>query len=335
MVELVVNGIDRQVLERAYRQVGSAAYPPELMLKMVLFEILDGRTSPAQWCRDARTSLPLCWLGRGIQPSRSAWYAFRDRIGSVVSDVHQVLIQQAVQEGFVDPQRGVLDGTTIRACASRHRMIPQETLLRRREELRTAIAQDARQEPPGAPLPAWMAKTPYGRSEQAIRYDQAHAILQARLEENAKKPKDKRLEERRVLVSTSDPQAPPGRDKEKIFTPLYTVEFLVEPSSRLVLSWDVFAQATDTGTLAPMIDLTQQVVAGALKSVSADAAYGTLLDLQACDERGIELFAPVQENSFTQAKRAAKPTAQIPREQFQWLTVEQTYVCPQGHRLDY
>ena len=62
-----------------------------------------------------------------------------------------------------------------------------------------------------------------------------------------------------------------------------------------------------------MLDLTQQIVAGALKSVTADASYATLLDVQACQERGIELFAPVQEKSFTAAKRQAKPLVQISR----------------------
>ena len=329
----MVNGIDPQVLEGAYRQVGSAAYPPDLMLKIALFEILEGRTSPAQWHRDAQVNLPLAWLGRGIRPSRTAWYNFRDRMGRVLPEVHRRLIQQAMREGLVDPQQGVLDGTAIRACASRHRLIHQETLTRRREELRAAMAQDARQESP-ATLPAWMAKTTSGRWEQSIRYDQAQEVLQVRLQENAKKPKDKRLEERRVLINPSEPEAPPGRDKEKVFSPLYTTEFLVEPSSLLIVSWEVFAQATDTGTLAPMLDLTQQIVAGALKSVTADASYATLLDLQACQQRGIELWAPVQENSFTAAKRAAKPRTQIPREQFTWLADEQTYVCPQGHRLD-
>ncbi|MCY2993768.1 MAG: hypothetical protein NTY19_38725 [Planctomycetota bacterium] len=46
--------MDRSLLEEAYRGVGSAAYPPELMLKMVMFETLEGRCSPAQWCRDTR-----------------------------------------------------------------------------------------------------------------------------------------------------------------------------------------------------------------------------------------------------------------------------------------
>ena len=112
----MVNGIDPQVLEGAYRQVGSAAYPPDLMLKIALFEILEGRTSPAQWHRDAQVNLPLAWLGRGIRPSRTAWYNFRDRMGRVLPEVHRRLIQQAMREGLVDPQQGVLDGTAIRAA---------------------------------------------------------------------------------------------------------------------------------------------------------------------------------------------------------------------------
>ena len=188
------------------------------------------------------------------------------------------------------------------------------------------MAQDARQESP-ATLPAWMAKTTSGRWEQSIRYDQAQEVLQVRLQENAKKPKDKRLEERRVLINPSEPEAPPGRDKEKVFSPLYTTEFLVEPSSLLIVSWEVFAQATDTGTLAPMLDLTQQIVAGALKSVTADASYATLLDLQACQQRGIELWAPVQENSFTAAKRRPNPEPRFRgSNSLGWPTSKPTFV---------
>jgi hypothetical protein len=171
--------------------------------------------------------------------------------------------------------------------------------------------------------------------EQAHRFEQAKEILDERIQENAKKPKDKRLPENRVQVSTSEPEAPLGRDKEKVFCPLYTTEFMVEPSSLLVISWDVFAQATDTGTLAPMIDRTQQMVDGKLEKVIADAGYVSVFDLQACQQRNVELVAPVQENAFTKQKQAEANTNKIGRDQFRWSPTEQTYVCPQGHQLDY
>ncbi len=334
IVEEGVKRLDRSLLEEAYRGVGSEAHPPELMLKMVMFEILEGRCSPAQWWRDAHDHQALHWLGRGVQPSRTAWYDFRDRMGTVIQTVHASQVRQAIEEDLVSPEKGVQDGTTVRACASRHRMVNRKTLFRRQAVLYAAIAGDLSTASPEE-LPSWMAGTFSGRLEQVAQFVRAAEKLDQRIAENAKKPKDKRLPEDRVVVSLSDPEAYPGRDKEKVFCPLYTPQFVVEPNSLLVLAWDVFAQATDTGTLAPMIDRTKAIVGDRFKEMMADSSYATLLDLLACQARDVELLAPVQENSFTQQKRAKKGTPANNREQFTWCPELQTFICPQVHPLDY
>ncbi len=336
IVSEAVDRLDLDTLEGAYHGVGDAAYPPRLMLKIMLFEILEGHLSPAQWFRNAPVHKALLWLGRGIQPSRTAFYTFRDRMGLVIDRLHQQMIQETLTEHNIEPHTGVLDGTTLRAFASRHRLVNHERLERRVERIRAQIEADRLgTENASEELPKWMAKTQTGRMEQARRLEQAKEILDQRIQENSKKPKDKRLKESRVQVSVSEPEAPLGRDKEKVFCPLYTTEYMVEPSSLLIISWDVFAQATDTGTLAPMIDRTQQVVDGKLKKTIADAGYVSVLDLQACEQRMVELIAPVQENSFTTQKQVKATSDKIGRDQFHWLPSELTYVCPQGHRLDY
>jgi hypothetical protein len=263
-------------------------------------------------------------------------YNFRDRVGHVIQDVHAAMVRQAIAEGLIDPKEGVQDGTTIRACASRHRTINRKVLVRRQEELHAAIAQDKTGQPP-VTTPQWMAKTPRGRQQQAERYATAREKLEIRLSENARRPKDKRLEENKVTISTTDPEAPLGRDKEKVYCPLYTPQFLVEPDSRVPLAFEVFAQATDAGTLPLLLDAAAQVTGHQLDAVAADAAYATLLDLQECAKRDVELFAPVQENDFTEKKRAQRgmEEARIDRQAFTWLPEERTYACPQGHRLDY
>ena len=76
-----------------------------------------------------------------------------------------------------------------------------------------------------------------------------------------------------------------------VFCPLYTTQLMVEPSSLLILSYEVFSQNHDAGTLPPMADKTQAVLGHHLSVIIADKAYATLLDLRACDERGIELIA--------------------------------------------
>jgi transposase len=333
-LEQYIDSQDLSALEESYWGVGSEAYRPDLFLKIALYEILEGRRSPAQWARDVKENIILQWLGRGIQPCRTALYNFRDRLADTIGDVHKGMVHQAVREGLMDPREGVLDGTATRACASRHRVVNRSVLERRRGELQAALELDQAGQPPAA-VPGWMAKTAGGRQKQSQRFAKAQAVLDQRLQANGQRPKDKRLAENKVTVSTSDPEAVMGRDKEKTFCPLYTSQFVVEPDSLVILAFEVFAQATDAGTLGPMLDKTAEVIGRQLDAMTTDAGYVSVLDLQECKDRGVELFGPVQENDFTEKKRAAHTESRIEREQFTWLPEEAVYLCPEGHRLNY
>ena len=334
MIDAFVDQLDQTALNQCYAGVGSLAHRPDLMLKMVLYENLEGRRSPAQWAYDIPINDALRWLGQGIQPSRSALYNFRDRIDAAVFALHAAAVQQAMAEGFTVADHGVLDGTAIRACASRHRLVHEEKLRRRLEELSAAVNRDLAVQPVES-RPYWMAATPVGRQGQLQRYRRAEVQLADRLARNQERPKDKRLPCKQVRVSLSDAEAPLGRDKEKVFCPLYTAQFVVAPDSLLILSFDVFAQPTDAGTLPPMLDRTAVVTGRKLDQIDTDAGYCSVLDLQACQARGVQLVAPVQENDFTARKRAQAENPQIGKDQFQWLPEEQTYACPKGHRMNY
>src|SRR5262249_27360991 len=128
--------------------------------------------------------------------------------------------------------------------------------------------------------------------------------LADRLATNQERPKDKQLPRAKIKISVTDPEAPLGRDKEKVFCPMYTAEFVVDTASLLILSFDVFPQVTAAGTLAPMLDRTKEVTGSMLIQISTDALYASLLDLQECQKREVRLVAPVQENDFTAEKRA-------------------------------
>ena len=139
-----------------------------------------------------------------------------------------------------------------------------------------------------------------------------------------------------MCVSLSDPEAPLSRDKEKVFGPLYTAQYLTDYRTRLVLGFEVTATATDVGTLVPMLDKVQPLVGGAIRKVCTDSNYATVLELRACQECNIDLIALVQENSWTEQKRQRKGTVVASNKQdFVWLAEQQTYRCPQGHQLEY
>ena len=337
IVEAAVNQWETTVLEHCYQHGGSAAYPPLLMLKLALYEILRGQGSPHAWARDVRENEPLRWLVRGITPSSRACYRFRDRAGKFIEALHAQLICQVFAEGLVQPRQAAQDGTMFRGGASRHRLVNQKTLNKRRPLLEAAIEADQHEQPLPRPQPNWMPTTPAGRRQLQERMVRAGTALDQRLAHNARRRKSHRLQEDHVFVSVSDPEAAISRDKEKIFGPLYTAQHLVDYHTGLVLGFSVEATATDVGTLAPMIDKVQPWVGGRLEQVSTDASYATVIELAEMQARHINLLAPVQENSWTEQKKKARKGVVVAsnRADFQWLPEEQTYRCPQGHHLEF
>ena len=326
-MERQVDKLDRTVIDQEYCGRGSEPYDPMLLLKMVLYQYLKGSQSPATWYEEAKFNEAMQWLGQGYTPARRTWYDFRDRTGNFIEQIHEQIVARAVDQG-VDPTVGVQDGTAVAACASRHRMVNRSTLEKRIEQLGAIQTGEFDEE-----VPKWVPRTDSGRQDLAERMKTASEILAQRITKNAEKPSDKRKDPEKIRVSVSDPHAPLGRDKLKVFRPLYTVQYVVATVSYLIMSYCCEPEVTDAGTLAPMIDKTQKAVGGRLKTMMADAAYCSIVDLQECRHRDIELLAPVQSNAFTVSK--AKPNQQIPREQFEWDDAEQCYRCPQGHRLDY
>jgi transposase len=331
-IDEVVDRLDLTALFVSYAGVGSKPHRPDLMLKVVLYEMQTGRHSPGQWAQDARDRRCLLWLGRGITPSRSRCYAFRDRAGAWLEDWNRQVLQGAVAEGLTTAKSGSLDGTLIAAGASRHRLINLARLDRRLEELDRVIAADRAGRDPGA-IPGWMARRPATRRRQRHRFQEARRALRTEHARNARRPSDRRQEPEKIVISTSDPQAALGRDKEKVFRPLYNFQVVQDIESPLVLGYEVFAQATDAGTLMPLRRRARALTGVELQTMLTDAGYASALDLFDCAQAGVELYAPYQENDQTERRRARQPGRQIPKNEFTWRPEEQVYACPRGHHL--
>jgi hypothetical protein len=117
------------------------------MLAMVLFEKQRGRVSPSQWRRDQQESVALLWLGEGTQPARSVWYGFRQRLAPFLERWNQQILHLAIAQGATTATEAVTDGTLSAASASRHRLLNQERMTTRLQELATACEADLTNQP--------------------------------------------------------------------------------------------------------------------------------------------------------------------------------------------
>jgi hypothetical protein len=197
-----------------------------------------------------------------------------------------------------------------------------------------------------------MAETPAGRRRQRHRHRRAAAELQRRLghhrKTRSKRPKARRRPDERVLICPSEPEAVLGRDKLKVFRPLYNVQLARDLDSPLILAYDVVPKANDAGCFEPLLDRAHRLSGAELREAVVDSSYAGQVDLRVARQREVTVYAPAAGAAASGADRrdpAAPPgesavgpgcrePAVLPKESFAWLEAEQTYECPAGHRLE-
>lgn len=326
--------LDLRPLYASYSAGGTRPVRPDLMLRVVLIEVQEGRFRPSQWCRDVREHIPLMWAGFGIRPSRSCWYEFADRIAPFLDAWNRRVLEECRRRGMTSARRGAQDGSTVAANASRHRLLNEERLAKRRAQLEAACAADAASEANGV-LPRWMARTLHGRTAQRRRFQEASLRLTELQAIARRQPSTCRRPAEKIVVTTTDPQCALGRDKLKVFRPLYNVQLVRDLDSTFVLGYDVFSQANDNGTLTPILKRLRSTFGIVLETLLTDSAYVTGCNVASSRRQDITLCAPWRENDSIQPeeKKRGKDAQKYSKEKFTWLPDENAYRCPQGHHL--
>src|SRR5262249_47486336 len=148
-------------------------------------------------------------------------------------------------------------------------------------------------------LRGWMAKSPQTRLIQQAQYQRATDRMTQLQAENQQRRACKRQNSEKNVVSVSDSEAACSRDKLHVFRPLYNVQFLCDLDSPFILSYQVFNQNHDSGTLVPLAERSLELVGKKPAIVLADASYASVLDVAACNLQGITLYAPVSENDYS------------------------------------
>jgi transposase len=333
-----MEGLDCTPLWEAYRGCGTLPYSPVLMLSIALFCILDGKRSPSQWWKASRESEPCRLIGCGIEPARSTWYEFRDRASKFIESIHQQIVEQAINEDLVQGTDGCLDGTFVDASASRHKRFDLIKISSRLNVIKRAIAQidkvpQVAAKKPLMETPFWLAETPVGRQRQLQQYSTAKRQLLNEIKENRVLPSSLKRSEEAITVSPADAEAVIGRDKKRTIRPLYNVQYMTDYDVDFILAFGVFRKKNDTGTLIPMIRLTQDIVSNRLERVHADAGYCSLLELQDSKQERIELYAPVPTRSGSKKRPTDSGKEQLGQDRFTWDESTQSLACPSGHKM--
>ena len=235
-----------------------------------------GVTSARQVERRLVEDLAFRYLAAGERVDNWALSAFRRRHGRALNDAFTQVLEWAQQQGMVKLGRVAIDSTRIAASASKDRVDSEQALRDTRAQLRRQVrtwqkAADRDDQEPGG------LEVAIGELNKSL------AEMPRRLERLKKRGLKK--------LSRTDEDARFLRQRGDKFVLGYSAEITVS-DDHLIVAQRVRQNVTDNGSLAPMIDQTEQRCGAPPGTALADSGFFSIDNLNQMEQRNIDAYVP-------------------------------------------
>ena len=291
-------------------------FDPQMMVTVLLYAYASGTFSSRRIARKLEEDVAYRVLAAGNFPAHRTIAEFRQQHLAAFEALFVRVVQLAREAGVVQLGALAVDGSKIKANASKHkamsygRMREEETRLREQIAALTAqaeasdAAEDAAHGPDvrGDELPAELQR----REERLAKIAAAKERLEARqAEEDRQKgrtPDDGR-KGRGSKPFARDFGVPPDDAQDNFTDPesrimkashgfdqCYNGQIAVDEATQLIVATGLTNCAADNAELLPLIDRTQATLGGPPPDVLADAGYRGEATFQTLEARGITAY---------------------------------------------
>ncbi len=316
----VVEQLDLRALRESYAGRGSAAYHPEMLVALLFYGYATGIRASRKLETATYESVPFRFIAANAHPDHDTIAAFRARFLPQLNDIFEQLLVVAHDAGLLNVGQVSLDGTKIRANASKHnalslqRATQLERRFRREARRMLELAEEADREDQddGFHLPAELAR----REDRIRAIKEAIERIKAREAERVERDKAEREENDAERVHFEDINgrrfaSRPDRHRIKRnpnaqinltdedsrimkssdgFVQAYNSQLAVDVDSMLILSAHVTQHAVDARQLKPALENLMNLPIGKPSALLADAGYFSELNVERCVAQGIEPY---------------------------------------------
>jgi transposase len=296
---------------------GRPGYDPAALLGLYIYGYLNQLRSSRRLARACHINLEVIWLVRGLKPDFKTIADFRRDNHAGVSGACKAFVRFCREAGLYEAATVVIDGTKLRAAASRKAV---------RSAAEVAAETVALDRQIGAYLAAMEAADATEADDTSRqRTTPALARLKARRAELQELAETMAAEDRSFGVLGETDARPMGR-KTTPKPPSYNVQTAVDPQSHMIVHHALSTDPADNRLLHPMARAAKAALGATTLTVIADKGYANAAQAAACEKDGITPAAP-----------APKPTN--PRgdffgpEVFLYDPNSDRMTCPAGRRL--
>jgi transposase len=267
-------------------EAGRPAADPGVLLSLWLYATIEGVGSARELERLAQSDAAYRWLAGGVPLNYHGLADFRVDSVEVLDRLLTQSVTALIAEGLISLDEIAVDGTKIRASASKKSFRTGEKLIKIEAAVadRLAALKQELSSDPGASSRRGQAARERAAREVQARTARARAALE-RLEAErraraARHAKDE-AKKKEPKASTSDPEARCMRFPDGAVRPAYNAQIAAAPRGGVIVSIEVTDRRNDAGLAGPMVDDIARRYGRTPDKLLVDTSYATSGDIVA------------------------------------------------------
>ena len=335
MLGLVRESLDLKEIMSSYPStLGQPPFDPRMMVALLLHSYASGLYSSRRIAKACRERTDFIMIAALDPPDFRTISDFRKRHLRALAALFLQVLKLCEKAGLVKLGHVALDGTKIKANASKHKAMSYERMKKREAELQAEVdrmlaaaeAADAQEDEThgktktGDEMPNWVAD----KQKRIEKIREAKAALEAEAKAAAEEQRGVEtaaLAEREAegRKKPGKPAAPPSDEpapkaqrnftdpesrimKSKDgFVQAYNAQAAVDGTAQVIVAHDLTQSGSDQTQLVPLVAAIAANLGRKPEAFSADAGYCSEANLEALEARGID--------GYIATGRAKHPTA--------------------------
>lgn len=273
---------------------------PAVLLALWLYATIDGVGSARHLDRLTRSDVAYRWIAGGVPLNYHGLSDFRVEHVQVLDRLLTESVTALIGEGLVSLAEIAVDGTKVRASASRGSFKTMEKLEQVEaavEKRLTVLKAEIERDPEACSRRKKAAQERGARQvkERAARARTVLKQLRAEKKQRAKRHAAAEAKKSEVKVSLSDPEARNMRFSDGAVRPAYNAQIAAAPRKGIIISADITERRNDSGLAAPMVDNIVTRYGKTPEKLLVDSHYATCEDIAALAEHAagsVQVFAP-------------------------------------------
>ena len=325
----IVNRLDISEIHSTYSEQmgGQKAYDPRMMVSLIFYCLVTGILSSRKIEIATWESIPVRYITGDLHPDHDTIASFRNRMKESLNKIFLKILLIAQEMGLLKLGTVSLDGTKMKANASKHKALSYGHACKLEEQLKEELAQllsmseaedkiDTKK--PNLDIPEEIrrredrlagiekAKAEISRREKE-RYEKEKAEYEAKMEKRkvkeintGKKAKGKEPQEPKeeisgkAQVNLTDPDSRIMPKSGGAFEQSYNAQALVDVDSRIIVSGHVTQACNDKEELKPELSELEALpdCLGKAEKLLGDAGYYSEENLKAVEAAGLNPYIP-------------------------------------------